>query len=190
MENQYYHTKQSVEEYIEMAKDVSGINHIEKFSKYLSPASEILEIGSGPGTDWNILNKNYYVVGSDNSKEFLTYLKKENPTGTFLELDAVTLKTNYYYDCIYSNKVLHHLKTEDLKASIKRQYSLLKTDGIVCHSFWKGEDNEVFKGIYVNYHTEKELSKFFGDYFETLHLEEYNEFEDGDSILFIGRRKS
>jgi trans-aconitate methyltransferase len=188
METKYYHTKESVEEYIEMAKDVSGIEHINILKEYLNDSSEILEIGSGPGTDWNILNKDYYVVGSDNSKEFLDYLRKENPDGKFLKLDAVTLKTDLFYDCIYSNKVLHHLTTEDLEASIKRQYSLLNTGGIVCHSFWKGEGDEVFKGMYVNYHDEKELTKLFGDYFEILHLEEYKEFADGDSILIIGRR--
>jgi hypothetical protein len=41
----------------------------------------------------------------------------------------------------------------------------------------------------VNYHTQDELRPLFQKDFELLHLAEYAEFEEGDSILIIGRKK-
>ena len=155
----------------------------------MSVNSVILEIGSGPGTDWRILNKVYSVTGSDKSSEFLNHLIAENPYGEFLELDAITLKTDKTFDGIYSNKVLHHLKDNELIDSAKRQYEILNPDGIICHSFWKGEGSEIFKGLFVNYHNEIDLKEIYKNYFEILSIESYKEFEEEDSLLIIGRKK-
>ncbi len=190
MSTNYYKTKESVEEYIHLAKDVNGGELIKKLKKYLPSNSTLLEIGSGPGTDWNILNEDYQVTGSDNSKEFLSHLKSSNPKGQFIELDAITLNTHETFDGIYSNKVLHHLEDDELQSSIKRQFEILSTNGIICHSFWKGEGSEVFKGMFVNYHTEAELRELFEPNFDILLLESYAEFEEGDSLLLIAKKKS
>ncbi|NND94763.1 MAG: class I SAM-dependent methyltransferase [Flavobacteriales bacterium] len=189
MRGDYYKTKESVDEYIRVAKEVQGAELINKLSEFLAPNSRLLEIGSGPGTDWNILKSNYDVVGSDNSREFLSYLASKNPSGMFLELDAVTLDTDEKFDGLYSNKVLHHLNDEELIDSIKRQCEVLNENGIICHSFWKGEGSEVFRGLYVNYHTKTALKDCFEDYFETILIETYAEFEDSDSLLFIGKKR-
>ena len=189
MEGEYYKTQASVEEYIHLAKDISGKELIEKLKPFLNTDSALLEIGSGPGTDWKILDESYTVVGSDNSSEFLNRLIKQNPDGEFLELDAVTLKTDKYFDAIYSNKVMHHLTDEELITSVKRQAELLNSEGIICHSFWKGEGSEVFKGLFVNYHSKGSIQKVFGDSFDVLLLEDYTEFDEGDSLLLIARKK-
>lgn len=189
MEEHYYQTKASVKEYIKAAEGFNGKLLIEKLREYLPSGSSLLEIGSGPGTDWNILEKDYQVVGSDNSTEFINYLISNNPDGKFIELDAVTLDTDQSFDGIYSNKVLHHLKDEELLASIKKQHELLNPGGIICHSFWKGEGSEIFKGLYVNYQSEQNLQYFISGTFEILLLENYAEFENDDSILLLGRKK-
>lgn len=189
MSGKYYKTKESVAEYIKLAEGIDGSLLIEKLKHFLNPDSYLLEIGSGPGTDWNILNKTFEVTGSDFSKIFLYHLQTENPQGTFLNLDAITLNTEIKFDGIYSNKVLHHLKDSELIKSVKRQSEILKPDGIICHSFWKGEDTEIFKGLFVNYHNKLSLNKFFGDYFEIISIDDYKEFEDGDSLLLIGKKK-
>jgi SAM-dependent methyltransferase len=175
----YYKTKESVEEYISLAKDVSGKQLIDRLEKVLDADSVLLEIGSGPGTDWKILNKSYHVTGSDNSGEFLNHLRVENREGEFIELDAITLNTDRKFDGIYSNMVMHHLTDHELKNSIKRQAEILKPSGIVCHSFWKGEGSENHKG----------LSELFTKYFEIMSIEDYKEFENNDSLLFIGKKK-
>tara|TARA_R110001592_G_scaffold78594_3_gene235548 strand:- start:1196 stop:1765 length:570 start_codon:yes stop_codon:yes gene_type:complete len=189
MGEEYYHTSASVDEYIKLAKGVNGQELIGKLKQILPTKSNILELGSGPGSDWEILSKDYDVTGSDNSKEFLLRLITKFPKGEFLALDAVTITTDKKFDGIYSNKVLHHLTDDDLIASIQRQAELLKSEGIVCHSLWKGEGSEVFKGMFVNYHAQDKIKSFFAEYFDVLLLEDYKEFEDDDSILMIGRKK-
>ncbi|MCK0192501.1 class I SAM-dependent methyltransferase [Arenibacter sp. F20364] len=189
MNSNYYKTEASVEEYIKLAKDVNGGQLIEKLNNYLPSNSSLLEIGSGPGTDFRLLKRNYNVVGSDYSTEFLNRLRSNNIKDDFFNLDAITIETDKKFDGIYSNKVLQHLTDEDLSKSILRQIDILNSGGIICHSFWKGEGSEIFKGLLVNYQTAESLRNLFEDYFEILLLEEYNEFEDGDSLLLIGKKK-
>ncbi len=189
MEGEYYKTKESVEEYIKMAKDVNGKLLIEKLKQILPSHSKILEIGSGPGTDWKILNEFYDVTGSDNSNEFMNHLVSKNPKGKFIELDATSLKTEFKFDGVYSNKVMHHLKDDELINSIKRQNEILNLNGIICHSFWKGEGSEVFKGLFVNYHNVTTLTEAYQNYFEIISIEDYKEFDDNDSLLLFARKK-
>jgi len=188
-EGEYYKTEASVKEYIQLAKDVNGNNLIEKLKLVLPSDVQLLELGSGPGTDWNILKKNYQVTGSDNSSEFLKHLIAKNPHGEFLELDAVTLQTEKKFDGIYSNKVLHHLHDQELKTSIKRQFEILNPEAMICHSFWRGQGSEVFKGLFVNYHEEADLRSHFEKFFQIISIEKYMEFEEDDSLLLIARRK-
>ena len=190
MSENYYHTKASVAEYIELAKDVNGAGLISRLKQYLNRGARLLELGSGPGTDYQLLSKDYKVTGSDNSNEFLKHLSTSHPDGQFLKLDAASLTTEEQFDGIYSNKVLHHLTNEQLSASVKRQADILHEGGIICHSFWKGEGDELFKGLYVNYHNEAALKQFFGGQFEMLLVESYAEFEEGDSLLLLASKKN
>ena len=189
MKGEYYKTKESVEEYIKAAKGFSGKELIEKLKLILPKQSSLLEIGSGPGTDWKILKASYDVTGSDNSKEFIEHLVSKNSNGKFIKLDAASLKTDLKFNGVYSNKVMHHLKDGELASSTKRQNEILSKKGIVCHSFWKGEGSEVFKGLFVNYHTIDSITKVFEKYFEIISIEEYKEFDDNDSLLLLARKK-
>lgn len=189
MKGTYYHTKESVDEYIKLAKDVNGRLLINKLRKFLPIKTTILEIGSGPGNDWRILKEFYTITGSDNSSEFIGRLINNNPGAEFIELDAVTLLTERKFHGIYSNKVLHHLNDDELRSSISRQTEILLPGGIICHSFWKGEGDETFNGLFVKYHSDLSITSFFEKHFEIMVLENYKEFEDDDSILLIGRRK-
>lgn len=189
MTGDYYKTEAGVEEYLKASKGFNGSELIEKLKNYLPQHSHLLEIGSGPGSDWEILNESFEVTGSDNSLPFLRKLRTKFPNANFVDLNAVTLSTNKTFNGIYSNKVLHHLTNEEIKSSIKRQYELLNSKGVVCHSFWKGEGSETFKGLFVNYHTIKNLKNIFAQYFDILLIEEYKEFDDNDSILLIAKRK-
>ncbi len=189
MKNEYYKTTESVKEYIKLSEGFSGKAIIDKLSPYLEPQSYVLELGSGPGKDWLLLNERFSAIGSDNSLEFLNYLKKNYPIGEFLHLDASGFNLPEKVDAIYSNKVLHHLTDLELQNSINSQYDQLSEGGVICHSFWKGIGSETFKGMFVNYHTSNELKSLFGPKFEIICLEEYQEFEENDSILFIARKK-
>lgn len=189
MQEKYYHTKESVKEYIKAAEGYNGNNLIEKLVHFLPKGATLLEFGSGPGKDWKTLSEYYKVTGSDFSEEFLTHLRTQNPKETFLKIDASEINTDKTFDGIFSNKVLHHLSNEQLKQSIARQSEILTPNGIICHSFWKGKGDEEFKGMYVNYHEKNGLQKVFEDHFDILVLELYKEFEENDSILIIALKK-
>lgn len=172
-----------------MAQGHDGAQLINRLKDYLPAGSSLLEIGSGPGTDWKLLSETYNVIGSDNSLEFLKHLRAGNPNGEFIELDASTLETNRRFDGIYSNKVLHHLEDEALEASIQRQCEILNPGGMVCHTFWKGEDSEIYNDLFVNYHTDEGIRILFKKHFDPLLMQFYQEFEKADSILYLGKKK-
>ena len=186
--SEYYHTKESVDEYIQLAQGIDGGAIIEKLKDILPSGSTVLELGSGPGKDWKILSEEYDVIGSDLSSEFLDRLKESNPEGRFIQLDAVTIETDTKFECVYSNKVMHHLRDEEFINSLARQFQLLHAGGIICHSFWRGKGSEVFKGMFVNYQTEESLADHVKDKFEILLLEPYQEVENDDSILLIASK--
>lgn len=190
MSTDFYKTKDSVEQYIKMAKDVNGQYLIIKLAAFLKPKSTVLEIGSGPGSDWKILNNTYQVTGSDLSDEFLKHLKQNFPQGDFLKLDALTLKTSEKFNALYSNKVLHHLSHKNLIESINRQRDILVPGGIICHSFWQGKGSEIYDGMFVNLHTKNDLKTYFENYFEIILLESYKEFENKDSLLIIAKKRA
>ena len=106
----YYKDKHTAEQYIKMAAEVNALAVINRLKPFLTKTTQILELGSGPGTDWSILNKSHHITGSDNSIVFLEHLRSNFRNGRFLELDARTLDTDETFDCIFSNKVLHHFK--------------------------------------------------------------------------------
>ena len=186
MTDKFYHTKETVERYIKMAEGYDGRELIEKLKKFLPINSAILEIGMGPGKDLKILNEFYQVTGSDLSPEFIDLVREELSDLGLLNLNAITLETNKIFDGIYSNKVLHHLRDAELRLSIKNQHRILNQNGVVCHSFWKGDKIEEINGLLFNYHTEDELGELFANKFKIVLLETYRELEKDDSIFLIG----
>ena len=148
----FFDTEKGVNQYIKMAEGYDSAELIKILQKYLPKNSTVLELGIGSGKDMNILTKLYAVTGSDNSQIFLDKYKKINLDADLLLLDAVTMKTDRRFDCIYSNKVLHHLTREDLAKSFQRQKEILNPNGIAFHSFWKGNKTENMEGLLFTYY--------------------------------------
>lgn len=84
---------------------------------------------------------------------------------------------------------MHHLNDDELIDSVNRQNEILNSNGIICLSFWKREGSEIFKGLFVNYHSISTLTKIYQKYFDILSIEAYKEFNDSDSLLLIARKK-
>jgi trans-aconitate methyltransferase len=181
----FFDTEKGVDEYIKMAEGYDGAELIKILQEYLDEKSTVLELGMGPGKDLDILSKTFTVTGSDNSQVFLDKYRKENPKADLLKLDAVTLSTNRTFDCIYSNKVLHHLTREDLKKSIQRQSEIVNPRGIAFHSFWKGDKDENYDGMLFTKYQIDELKEIIGNSFDILAMNIYTEMEKDDSILAI-----
>jgi len=185
----FFETEEGVQEYLEMAKGHDGRELIEKLSEHLPANSTVLELGMGPGTDLELLSKRYVVTGSDNSSLFIEAYRKAKPEAELLLLDAVTLETDRRFDCLFSNKVLHHLRRTDLESSIPRQAELLEEGGLLAHAFWHGSKIEEHGGLHFQYYEESDLEEIFGDHFDVALMERYEELEAADSIFVILRKR-
>ena len=117
--------------------------------------------------------------------------------GTSEFLFGCTIFTSSSVDAVFAGNnedmcttnTLHHLTNKELEISITRQSEIMNTKGIICHSFWAGEGSETYNGLFVNYHTMKELKRLFATCFEIQIMERYKEFETNDSIFLIGVKK-
>lgn len=183
----FFDEEKNVQKYIQMAEGTSGSFLIQQLQDFLQPKKRLLELGMGPGKDLEILSEIYSVTGSDSSKIFLQKFQDQNPDIPALHVDAVRIQTDQKFDCIYSNKVLQHLSRSELIRSIKRQKEILNPQGLVLHSFWRGEGNESFDGLFFQYYQAEELRTLFEKEFEILEILLYEEMEAEDSICLIAK---
>jgi len=183
----FYDEEKTALEYIAMADGYDGSWLIDILAPHLSVGAAVLELGMGPGTDLDILGSRYQVTGSDNSAFFLDRYRKMNPSADLLELDAVSLQTDRKFNCIYSNKVLHHIDDGDLSLSLHRQTALLHAGGYVMHSFWKGSGVEEMHGLKFHYRDLASLQEAFWEPFEIVAMSLYEELEPDDSIYVLAR---
>ncbi|GMQ57199.1 hypothetical protein AN1V17_15940 [Vallitalea sediminicola] len=184
----FYDNKDNVLQYIEMSRDYSGRSLIEVLASHLEKGASLLELGMGPGKDLDSLGKIYDVTGSDSSEVFLDIYREHNNNANLILLDAITINTSNKYDCIYSNKVLQHLTTDELSQSITRQYDKLNSNGLVFHTFWYGEGTEVYNDLRFVYYKEDILADLFTNKFKVIEINRYQEEEEGDSIYLIARK--
>ena len=185
----FYDQPENVDKYIEMCEGYDGTHLYQLLAEHLKQGQSLLEIGCGAGTDIGELKKHYRVIGSDRSIEFIKRCKLKHPEIDFLQLNAIDIALDAQVDCIYSNKVLHHLKETELKQSLKRQSELLKSNGLIAHSFWLGEGSETIDGMFFQYYAKHEIIKLLSQYFEVIESYCYQEFDKDDSIFIIARKK-
>jgi SAM-dependent methyltransferase len=183
----FYDDPASVDQYEKMCEGYDGSQIFDLLAKHLLPRQSILEIGCGPGNDIDSLKRSYQVVGSDNSDEFLKRCRARHPDVEFRKLDAVTLETDEQFDCVYSNKVFHHLSLEKLIMAFKRQNQVIREGGLFAHTFWIGDQEFEKDGLYFRFHNREELIALVSDYFDIVDMLEYKEFEDGDSLFVVAK---
>ena len=185
----YYDDERNVEQYIRMATGYDGKLLIDVLRKYLPDGSKILELGMGPGKDLLLLNEHYEVIGSDASTIFVERFKKLHPTIKVKLLDAITLDTDERYQGIYSNKVLCHLRRDQLLLSFQRQARALESGGIALHSFWYGDEESYHQGLRFAYYHETALRTLVEPEYEILDTERYTEMETNDSLYIVLRKR-
>jgi len=181
----YYNTKKGIEEYILRSQDWKDPKIDKILKKYLPKHATLLELGMGPGKDFELLQKIYQSTGSDKSKRFLERYKKTHKGSKLVKLDAITIRTNKKFDCIFSNRVLHHLTKSELKRSLARQKEVLNQDGIAFHTFWKGKITEKKRGLLFIYYQKEQLKKILKQHFDVLELEIFSADEKDDSIYVV-----
>ena len=184
----YYNSEENVKAYIAMADGYDGADLVAVLKRYLPEGATVLELGMGPGKDLDLLRAFYTVTGSDTSQVFLDRYRKHHPDADVLLLDARHLGTDRAFDCIYSNKVLHHLTSAELAASFERQRAVLNEAGLLLHSFWYGTGEETVHGLRFTYYTEATLKAVLGDGFDVVALVRYEELDEGDSLYILAQK--
>ena len=185
----FYDEEETARQYIAMAEGYDGKALIATLSAHLPKGATVLEIGMGPGKDLDLLARDYRVTGSDASTYFVELYRRHRPEADLLILDAITLETDRSFDCIYSNKVLHHLSDAELDRSLRQQTALLTPGGWLMHSFWSGEGKEEMHGLSFFYRSEDWLRAHFEQDYEIVDLETYAELAPGDTIAVLARLK-
>ncbi len=190
----FFMKEENVNQYIEMTREYDPTSIVNKVKKYLPKGSTLLELGMGEGRDLELLSKEYKVVGSDNSEVFVNKYKEKNKGIEVLPIDAIMMNTGRTFDCIYSNKVLHHLTKKDFIKSLELQKNNLNNKGIIFMTLWNGEYREeiMFDGeIRFTYYLENDIREIVKNDYDIVTIETYNEFEEheNDSLLVILRKR-
>ena len=181
----FYDEKKTALQYIAMADGFNGRELVEVLKLHLPVGASVLELGMGPGIDLNLLKTHFEVTGSDSSQFFLDRYRASWPDSDLIQLDAMDLDTGRVFDCIYSNKVLHHLTDEELTRSLHRQRQILSEKGLIMHSFWRGTGVDEHHGLKFIYQTEDTLRSIIGEIFNVLDIVVYKEMEDEDSLYVL-----
>jgi len=186
----FYKNKKNVENYIRFTPHHDGSELIRVLEGVLPRGSTVLELGMGPGKDFDLLTGMFAVTGSDASEEFLDLYRKRSEGADLMLLDALTLDTDRRFDCIYSSKVLIHLTREELSRSLARQHDILNDRGLLLHSFWHGSKEEDYEGVHILYHTERDLTAPLGPSFEILDIGRHAKMTKDDSVYVLARKIS
>lgn len=181
----YYNDPQNVEQYIKMAEGYDGKALVDVLRNHLPDGATVLELGIGPGKDFQLLSEHYQVIGSDYSAVFVERFQKQYPEADVILLDAVTMDFDRTVDCIYSNKVLYHLTKDNLRQSFQKQAAVLNPGGVLFHSFWYGDEEDSLHGLRFVYYTEDTLKALIGDEYSVVEMQRYTEMETDDSFYVI-----
>ena len=120
---------------------------------------------------------------------FTDRYQKQHPEADIIKLDAVIIETERKFDCVYSNKVLHHLTREELRRSLFNQRKVLNPKALLLHTFWYGNKSVEHNGLLFSYYTEENLKKMVEGAYEIIKMERYKEMAEQDSIYLLMRKK-
>ena len=188
-ERRYYENPDNVSMYSRFDPTHDGAELVDVLQPWLAEGATVLELGTGPGKDFELLSRAYRVTGSDFSLAFLDYCREKFPDADLLHLDALTIETNRHFDAIFSNKVLVHMTAEQLEDSFARQHERLNAGGIILHSFWRGEGEHEFGDLTLRRRAEHDLRPLVERHFEILALEPHAKMKEGDSVYVLARAK-
>ncbi len=153
-----------------------------KSTKNLKNSSKILEIGVGTGNLSKIfLDKNYDIIGIDQSREMLNVAKQKFPKlklrlGEFLK---IPFESNTF-DSIVSTYAFHHLNNEEKIIAIQEMLRVLKEDGkiVIGDLMFENESikSEILKTLLKHQINEIEDEYYSNIEFLKSEFEKYNKY--------------
>ena len=187
---EFYRRQENVDMYRAMVRSYDPAPMIAMVRGVLPEGSTLLELGMGTGADLLELAKHYAVTGSDSSPIFLEDFRKAHPEIHVRELNAADFALEQKFDCIYSNKVLHHLSAAEFPKSLQLQSEHLQPRGIVFMTLWAGEYREEwYDDMRAQYHMESDVECLVPAGLTVETMKRYTEMEHDDSLLVILRKQ-
>jgi len=110
------------------------------FIQHLSPGSNILDCGCGPGFDTeNFHRLGYRVTAIDLSGEFVAFTKRRVPQAQVLKMDMRHLDfPNGTFDGIWASFSLLHIRAADIELTLDGFKQVLRPHGIVAAALHRG----------------------------------------------------
>jgi len=101
------------------------------FIKLLAKGGRILDVGCAGGRDSKkFIKKGFRVIGIDLVDVFLKEARKNVPRAKFIKMDLCKLKfPKDYFDGIWAQAVLLHIKKKDISEALRGFYRVLKPGG-------------------------------------------------------------
>lgn len=137
MESEKDKYKKTIELYEKLGKkyikDIKGLTPKEfpDFIKLLPKGAKVLDVGCAGGRDSKrFVKKGFKVIGIELVDVFLKEARKNVPSAKFIKMDLCKLKfPKDYFDAIWAQAVLLHIKKKDIPKSLKGFYGVLKPGG-------------------------------------------------------------
>ncbi len=189
----FYMKRNNVEQYKEILVDYDNTWIMGKLAEHVCARKKILELGMGTGIDLNTMLEQYDVLGTDNSPLFIDDYKKAFPERNVALVDATNINLNDSFDCVYSNKVLHHLTREEFKTSLTEQFKVLNDNGIVFMTLWYGsyEEQQIFGGeMLFTLYSEDDIKELTQSMYNIVEFVRYSEIDEDDSMLVVLKKNS
>lgn len=112
-------------------------NVLRCFVQELEPRSSVLEIGSGPGWDADVLEaQGVRVRRTDITENFLAFQQKRGKAAEYL--DAIADELGRPYDGIVALYVLQHIDRSLIPAILEKVAGALRQDGVFLVSLQEG----------------------------------------------------
>ena len=136
--------------------------------RYLVGASDILDLGCGPGNSAKLLceqNPAYHINGIDLSEDMIALAKMNVPAGAFQQGDIRQFNFDRTFDAVIASFCIVHLQYDETEKLIVNISDHLKNGGYLYLSFMEGKtpglESTSFseKLIFFNYYQREFIQK-------------------------------
>ncbi len=137
--------------YNEGREDADNWREVKAFTSQLPANGKVLDAGSGTGVPIarHLIQAGFKVVGIDFSETMVATARKNEPNGTFLEMDMTAIDLpQESFDGVISTYAIIHVPREAHASIFGSFYSILKPSGVMLVSVasWAWEEFADYRG--------------------------------------------
>lgn len=170
------------------------IDYSKEFLKHLK-GKKVLDLGCGPGRDSKYLSdRGLTIYAIDASKEMVKEAKKIAPKALVSQMDMRKLDfPKNYFDGVWANFSLLHLKKKELPKVVSDIYQILKNEGILfiglkegTREQWEKEELDKNLRMFYSYYQKGELVDKVGEAgFKIISAKEIRHLYESDKKIIV-----